>query len=63
MAKFHGKSEDRRARLAEALRENLRRRKASARPSESGESPPAGTDKNDSDALADTRRNPAVKPF
>jgi len=53
------KSDRRQARLAEALRENLRRRKA--RPTESGESSPSGTDDDNQSADTPKRRNPAAK--
>lgn len=61
MAKSNGKSGDRQARLAEALRENLRRRKAHVREAESGESDMSGIAEKDSEPAHSERPNPAVK--
>jgi len=55
------KSNGRQARLAEALRENLRRRKAHARAAENGELSPSGTGESNQDAETPKRRNPAAK--
>jgi hypothetical protein len=59
------KTDHRQARLAEALRENLRRRKAHTRQTEGGESSPSGTGEStgENNPSADTakRRNPAAK--
>ena len=59
MVKTNAKSNDRQARLAEALRENLRRRKT--RQGESGESAGAEAPKRDGDAPGDVGQNPAAK--
>ena len=65
MAKSHGKSgaksNGRQARLAEALRENLRRRKAGARQAESGESAKTEAAKKDGAREGGNGRNPAAK--
>ena len=55
------KSNDRRDRLADALRENLRRRKAHARQGESGESNAADIVEKDNKSVEGKRRNPAPK--
>ncbi|HTW33151.1 MAG TPA: hypothetical protein VMD53_00935 [Rhizomicrobium sp.] len=55
------KSNDRRDRLADALRENLRRRKAHARRGESGESNAADIVEKDNEPVEGKRRNPAPK--
>jgi hypothetical protein len=61
MAKSNAKSGDRQARLAEALRENLRRRKAGARGAESGESDRSDIAEKDSEPAHSERPNPAAK--
>jgi hypothetical protein len=55
------KSDNRRDRLADALRENLRRRKARPRPAESGESEAADIAEKDSEPAHAERPNPAAK--
>jgi len=55
------KSSNRRDRLADALRENLRRRKAHPRPAESGESETADIAEKDSEPTPAERPNPAAK--
>jgi hypothetical protein len=61
MPKSNAKSGNRRDRLAEALRENLRRRKAHPRPAESGESNAADVVEKDSEPAQAERPNPAAK--
>jgi len=61
MPKSNTKSGNRRDRLAEALRENLRRRKAHPRPAESGESNATDIAEKDSEPAQAERQNPAVK--
>ena len=61
MPKSDAKSGNRRDRLADALRENLRRRKARARPAESGESNPADIAEKNSEPAQAERPNPAAK--
>jgi hypothetical protein len=55
------KSNAPRDRLAEALRENLRRRKAHPRPAESGESNIADIAEKDNEPAQAERPNPAAK--
>ena len=55
------KSNNRRERLADALRENLRRRKARPRPAESGESETADIAEKDNEPAQADRPNPAAK--
>jgi hypothetical protein len=61
MPKSDNKSLGRRDRLAEALRENLRRRKAHPRQAESGESNAADIAEKDSGPAQSERPNPAAK--
>jgi len=61
MPKSNAKSGNGRDRLADALRENLRRRKAGARPVESGESHTADIAEKESDPTQAERPNPAAK--
>ena len=61
MPKSNAKSKDRRERLADALRANLRRRKAHPRPAESGESETADIAEKDNEPTEAERPNPAVK--
>ena len=61
MAKSNTKSDNRRERLADALRQNLRRRKAHPGPAESGESNAADIAEKDSDPTQGVRPNPAAK--
>jgi hypothetical protein len=61
MPKSSTKSGNGRDRLADALRENLRRRKAGARPVESGESKAVDIVEKESDPTAAERPNPAAK--
>ena len=55
------KSKDRRERLADALRANLKRRKAHPRPAESGESESADIAEKDNESTEAERPNPAAK--
>jgi hypothetical protein len=61
MAKSNAKSGKPRDRLAEALRENLRRRKAHPRPAESGESNAADIAEKECEPTQAERPNPAAK--
>jgi hypothetical protein len=61
MPKSNAKSSRRRDRLADALRENLRRRKARARQPESGESNATDIAEKDSEPAQGERPNPAAK--
>jgi hypothetical protein len=63
MPKSNAQSDNRRDRLADALRENLRRRKARAKPAESGESNAADIAEKDSESTQAGRPNPAAKTF
>jgi hypothetical protein len=61
MPKSNAKSGNGRDRLADALRENLRRRKAHPRPAESGESKAADIVEKESESAEAERPNPAAK--
>jgi hypothetical protein len=61
MPKSNAKSGNRRDRLAEALRENLRRRKAHPRPAEGGESHTGDIAEKDNEPAQAERPNPAAK--
>jgi hypothetical protein len=61
MPKSNAQSGNRRDRLADALRENLRRRKARTRPTESGESNVSDIAEKNSEPTQAERPNPAAK--